>query len=585
MRLVHPPLRVLGSLLWRLEHAFERARALDASGRGTRLRIFAVMFGFALLFGWIATGAAHSALMSGTPSVATRMLPDAVGRADIVDRNGQLLATNIRHYALYVQPDEVWDRAHALRAIRRAVPRVPERQLRNAMEASRRAFVMGGLEPAEREALMALGLGGIYFENEDRRVYPLGGTAAHLVGFTDSHGGAISGVERALDTRVRASGARGQPVPLSIDLRVQAALEQELRAAMADQQATGAVGIVTDVHTGEILALASLPDFDPNRQGEMADERKLNRAAASVYEMGSTFKIFTVAMALDAGIARLDTTFDATEPLRVGGRAVRDFHAQNRVMTTEEVFLHSSNIGTSRMNIGLGGDRVRDYFEGFGLLAPAPSGLPEAARPRQPTNWRDQTLISLSYGYATMVTPLHMAASVGAILNGGLYVPLTFEPRGRQGVPQGRRVVSEETSRQMLHLMRQNVVRGSGTRADIPGLRVGGKTGSAEKAVNGRYDRTRMVSSFASVFPSEGALDAPRYLVFILIDEPRGSTATHGLRTAGFVAAPVAGRVIDRIAGFLNVERLDDPRLHRYVARDPLPETLSDLSSLAEYAQ
>src|SRR5690606_4028684 len=294
--------------------------------------------------------------------------------------------------------------------------------------------------------------------------------------------------------------------------------------------------------------------------------------AQSVYEMGSTFKVFSIAAGLDSGAAAMDTLFDAEGGLQIGNRVINDFHAENRTMTLEEVFLHSSNIGTSRLAIQMGPETVSRYYSDFGLLDAAPIELAESARPVRPPNWNDTTLASVSFGHAIMVSPLQVAAGMGAVLNGGVYVPLTLRPRAT--APEGRRVVSQATSAAMLDLMRRNAVRGSGTRADAaaPGLRVGGKTGSAEKVVNGRYSRTAGVASFAAVFPSDGPLDAPRYFVLILVDEPKGSAATYGLRTAGFVAAPTAGRAIDRIAGFLGVERRADPYRTALGERMPLPE-------------
>ena len=352
-------------------------------------------------------------------------------------------------------------------------------------------------------------------------------------------------------------------MPLTIDLRVQAALENELYAAAADLNARGAVGLVTNIQTGEVLAMASYPEFNPNRRGETSDAEQ-NRVTSAHYEMGSVFKAFTVAAGLDTGQADMTTTFDASDPLQIGNRTIRDFHAQNRIMTLEEVFLHSSNIGTSRLAIEMGGDTMQRYFQDLGLLDAAPIELRESAAPRRPVNWRDTTLASLSFGYGIMVTPAQAAGAMGSLLNGGRYVPLTLRPADGPH-PGSRRVVSEDTSREMLALMRANVVRGSGSRADAPGLRVGGKTGSANKVVNGRYDPTHAIGTFAAVFPTDGPLDAPRYLVFILMDEPQGYP-----RTGGFVAAPVAGRVIDRIAGFVNVSRGADR--WRTATGEPIPQ-------------
>ena len=508
-----PSWRWLTGLIWWIEHAFERAKADQRPEEDTRVRIALMLIVFSVLFTALVGGAGHAALLSGDPNAGGWRAGPVLARGDLTDRNGNLLAANIRHYGLYVDPAEVWDREAALEAMSAALPRLPQDRLREALYGDRRVVVMNGLTPPERAALHDLALGGVYFEPENARVYPLGGSAAHVIGFAGARG--VTGAELAFD---REMGARG------------------------------AVGVVTNIQTGEVLAMASYPEFNPNRRGETGDA-ELNRVTSAHYEMGSVFKAFTVAAGLDTGQADMTTTFDASDPLQIGNRTIRDFHAQNRVMTLEDVFLHSSNIGTSRLAIEMGGDTMQRYFQDLGLLDAAPIELHESAAPRRPVNWRDTTLASLSFGYGIMVTPAQAAAAMGSLLNGGRYVPLTLRP-AEGPHPGSRRVVSEDTSREMLELMRLNVVRGSGSRADAPGLRVGGKTGSANKVVNGRYDPTVAIGTFAAVFPTDGPLDAPRYLVFILMDEPQGYP-----RTGGFVAAPVAGRVIDRIAGFLNVGR------------------------------
>jgi len=268
--------------------------------------------------------------------------------------------------------------------------------------------------------------------------------------------------------------------------------------------------------------------------------------------MGSVLKSVVIAAGLDTGAADLNTLFDASDPLMLGRRRIADHHAQNRVMTLQEVFLHSSNIGTSRLAIDMGPEVMRDYYGRFGLLEAAPIELRESAAPVPPRDWSDGTLASLSYGYAIMITPAQMAAATAALVNGGIYRPLSLRPGGA-GV-EGRRVISERTSETLRDLMRANVVRGTGQRANAPGLRLGGKTGSANKWVNGRYDPAHAIGSFAGVFPADGPADTRRYVVFVLIDEPASAS-----RTGGYVAAPAVGRIADRIASFVQVERRFDP--------------------------
>lgn len=537
--------------IWSIEHAFERARADARPEEDTRVRISLVFLLFSAVFVLLAAGATWAALFRGeVPRFSGGAA--ALARGDLTDRNGLLLAANIPHYAAYIDPTEVWDREHAAREIRRALPRIPAERLARVLEGDRRLIVATGLTPTERRRLHALGLGGLSFEPEDRRVYPLGSSAAHLIGFADTGGRGVAGAELAFDDAVRAAGAAGGGVPLSIDLRVQGVVEAELRQAVEDSQAEAGVAMVVDASTGEVLGMASYPTFDPAHRDRASEGATLNRAVSAHYEMGSVFKSFVVAAGLETGAADVNTLFDASDPLMIGRRRIADFHAQNRVMTLEEVFLHSSNIGTSRLAIDMGPEVMRDFYDRFGLLRAAPIELKESAAPVLPRNWSDSTLASLSFGYAIMITPAQMAAATAALVNGGIYRPLSLR-RGGAGV-EGRRVLSERTSATMRDLMRANVLRGSGARADAPGLRVGGKTGSANKLVNGRYDPAQAIGTFAGVFPADGAADARRYVVFVLIDEP-GSFP----RTGGFVAAPAVGRIADRIAPFVQVERRFDP--------------------------
>ena len=536
-----PSWRWLSEAMWRIEHSFGRARADARPEEDTRVRIFVILSLFAAVFVCLAAGAVHAALLAPKGGAGSIGHPNAVSRADVVDRNGALLATNIIHYGLYIDPAQVWDRQAAARRIKQALPRVSMSRLNRVLSGERRLIVMPGLTPAEKAAVHALALGGVSFEPEDRRVYPLGQSATHVLGVADTGGQGLTGAELAFNREIREAGARGETFPLSIDLRVQGVLENELARAVAETQAKGAVGVIADVHTGEILGMASWPTTD-----------RLNRVTSAHYEMGSVFKTFTVAAGLDTGRADMNTRFDASEAFMIGKRRITDFHATNQVLTLEEVYLHSSNIGTSRLSVEMGPTVMQDYFKRLGLLDAAPIELHESARPRRPTKWDDSTLASLSFGYGIMITPLQMSAAMGALTNGGKFIPLTLRKGGLPNA-EARQVVSPDTSLTILDLLRRNVVRGSGGRADAAGLRVGGKTGSANKLVNGRYDPTHAVGTFAAVFPADGPVDARRYSILILIDEPGGYP-----RTGGFVAAPAAGRIADRIAPFLGVERRAD---------------------------
>jgi len=553
--------RWLVERVWRLEHAFERSRAAARPEDDTRIRIFFVMAIFGLAFCVLALGATWAAVLSKVGGNGYLASTDGA-RGDLVDRNGQLLAVDLTHYALYVDPKEVWDAKATRAALHKALPAVPLKRINEAVSAPRRSFVVGGMNPAEKQAIFDLGLPGVQFEEQARRVYPLGTTAAHFIGFVDKGGKGLAGAEKALDKPVREAAARGPDgaTPLSIDLRVQAALEDEVRKAAIEFQAKDAVGLVTNVHTGEILGMTSFPDYDPNQVGQASEEARTNHAAATVYEMGSTFKAFTVAIGLDTGAATPASTFDAREPFKLGYRTIHDFHAARKILTLVEVFQHSSNIGTAMLAERIGGERLSRYFSALGLTRPAKVELLESARPLTPRKWDGDAVASTSFGHGINVSPLALAQAMGALLNGGTLQPMTIRKLAPGVRPEGPRAVSEETSQQMLQIMRANVTGGSGKSANIPGLSVGGKTGTGEKydpAIRA-YNHQRQVSSFAAVFPTDNALEGDRYFVLVLLDEPKGNARTSGFSTGGWVAAPAAGRVIERIAPFLGVRRQTD---------------------------
>jgi cell division protein FtsI (penicillin-binding protein 3) len=556
-----PAWRWFNDLVWRIEHDFERAKVSGKAQDDVRVRVAIVMAAFAALFLMLAIGATRLAVFSGNDGVDSVPVGLPGARADLVDRNGQMLAVDLPHYGLYVDPREIWDTSETRRALASAMPSLDMARLERILQGNRREFLVGAMTPEAKLAVLDLGLPGVSFEEEERRIYPLGATAAHFIGFSGKGGVGLAGAELALDQTVREGAALHQAIPLAVDLRIQSALEDEVQKAALEFQAIGAVGLVTNVHTGEILGMVSYPDYDPNLAGRTLSDNLLNRAAAQPYEMGSIFKVFTLAAGLDSGAASVNTTFDATMPITVDGQTIHDYHAENRIMTLSDIFLHSSNIGTSRLALSMGAKTMQDYFARFGLFNAAPIELAESARPIVPKKWSGNIVASTSFGHAISVSPLAVAAGMGAILNGGSFIALTISKQDPGTVPSGRRVVTQTTARTMLDLMRLNVTNGTGGRAEMvaPGYRIGGKTGSAEKIVAGRYDHSKLVSTFAAVFPTDGAMEADRYFVLILLDEPKGNKATYGFATGGWTAAPVAGRVIERIAPYLGVKRVASP--------------------------
>jgi cell division protein FtsI (penicillin-binding protein 3) len=476
-------------------------------------------------------------------------------RSDIVDRNGELLASTLTTHSLYVDPTRVWDPDAAAAALAAALPEldaedVAESFVSGAERGRRFVWIKRGLSPRQRQAVFDLGLAGLGFVEEPRRVYPRGRLAAHVLGWTTIDGEGAAGAERAFDAELAAGD--GRPLALAIDLRVQFALDDELRAAVADYQAQAGVGLVADVRTGEILALVSLPDFDPNHPGEAEADARLNRAMAAVYELGSIFKTFTVSAGLDSGAAEIGTLLPTDRPLEVAGRVVTDAAPAGRELTLADAFIRSSNVGIGALGLSLGAEIQREYLARFGLLERAPVAYAESAQPLLPARWNEAERATVSYGHGIAVSPTAFMAGFSAAVNGGNYVRPTLRPVGPRGAVE-EPVLAADTSREVTQLLRAAVLFGTGRRADAPGLGVAGKTGTAEKPTAGGYDPDRIIASFAAVFP----YDSPRYAVLILLDEPQGNDETRGRAGAGYTAAPTAGAVIARIAPILGVPRAD----------------------------
>jgi cell division protein FtsI (penicillin-binding protein 3) len=548
--------RLIGGM-WNIERAFEATQSSGRAVDDTRLRLFFVLAMFALAFIGLGMRATRAALFAhpGGGAREAPVLPSA--EADLVDRDGRLLALDLTHYGLYLDASLNWDHDEVRRKLLPLLPKLSAERLDRALKANRREYLLGALTPEEHTAIHDLGLPGVSFEEEPRRVYPLGAQAEHLIGFTDSGGHGLAGAEKALNAQLHAAAGAGQPVQLALDLRIQAALQDEVQKAAAKFHTQSGMGIVVNIHTGEILAMSSWPDFDPNDPGQSPIPNLTNHEAASVYELGSVFKLFTLAMGLDTGLVTLDTPFDVGAPLQIGnGRAIHDHDKGDTRLALWQVFTHSSNIGAGKLALMAGAERMQTYFRNFGLFNAAPSALLESARPIVPHRFDEDTIAHMAFGQGISISPLSLATAYTAILNGGAYIPLTLTKAKPGERPQGRRVISEQTSSTMLQLMRLNVTdpKGSAHKLDALGLRIGGKTGSAQKPDHGHYGKDN-ISTFAGVFPADGPITADRYLVVVTLDAPQPLPETYGFITAGWNAEPTAGAVIDRIAPFLGVQR------------------------------
>ena len=482
---------------------------------------------------------------AGSARVAVVERPAPVQRRDIVDRNGEVMATDIITASLYADARKVQDPTETARLLVSVLPEL-DRSAVEAKLSSGRAFVwlMRDMTPREQVAVHNLGQPGLAFQREQKRVYPNGQMASHILGGVDIDNRGIAGIEYYID---RAEEGASEALALSIDLRVQHALRSELLLALDEFSAKAAVGIVLDVTTGEVVALSSLPDFDPNDPMSSPERARFNAATLGVYEMGSTFKAFSVAAALDSGRIDLTTSYDAREPIRVSRFTISDYHAQKRFLTVPEIFMHSSNIGTAKMVLDLGREEHREFLDRLGLLTRPVLEVPEVGRPLLPARWTDISTMTISYGHGLSVSPLQVVTASAALINGGFAVRATFV---RQTDPVSRvRVLQSETSDAMRALLRLVVERGTGRNADVVGYPVMGKTGTAEKAQAGGYARHALLTSFLSAFPAND----PRYAMIIMFDEPQPTETSYGYATAGWNAAPVTSRVIRRIAPILGL--------------------------------
>ena len=463
-------------------------------------------------------------------------------RADIVDRNGFVLATSLPSASLYANPQQVRNPARAAANLSRALPDQSVAELTRKLSGDHAfVYLKRNVTPREQDAVNRLGIPGLYFEAGNIRVYPHGPLVAHAVGLTDIDGRGLAGIEQSFDSLLSDSS---QPLALSLDLRLQHIMSEELAAAMTEFQAIGAAGVVLDVETGEVLAMVSLPSFDSNEPGAASEDARFNRASLGLYEMGSVFKIFTTAMALDSGAVTLQDGYDVSKPIRVARFTINDYKPKEGWLSVPEIFMYSSNIGTVQMAMAVGTPLQQQFLASLGLTRPASIELPETGRPIAPSPWREINTMTISYGHGLAVSPLQLANAVAAIVNGGELLPATLLRRESGERAVGERVISENTSRAMRWLMRLVVQHGTGRKADVPGLLVGGKTGTSDKVAGGHYVRNARIASFVGAFP----IEQPRYVIFAMVDEPKGTKSTFGYATGGWVAAPVIRRVVERMA-------------------------------------
>ncbi|GLK55877.1 cell division protein FtsI (penicillin-binding protein 3) [Methylopila capsulata] len=488
----------------------------------------------------------------------------AISRPDIVDRNGQVLATDIKVSSLYAEPKNIIDVDEAVELLSGALPELNRDELR-ARLSTKKGFVWLKREvtPREQVAVFRLGIPGVGFIQENKRIYPNGDIVAHILGFADVDNKGIAGIEKYLDTSgmtakaaaIAADGGRMEPIHLALDLKVQHAVRDELSAGMKKFKAIAGSAAIADVETGEIVSLVSLPDYDPNNPVDALKPDRINRVNVGVFEMGSTMKALTIAMGLDSGKFNLQSRMDARAPLQYGRFRIHDFHPTNRVLTIPEVFVHSSNIGTARIALGMGVEAHKAFLAKMRQLNRLQTELPESARPILPPRWGELNTITISFGHGLAIAPIQSVMAVSALVNGGYLMTPTFMQRtAAEARSASVQVLKPSTSVAMRYLMRLNAEKGSAKKADIPGYRVGGKTGTAEKVVNGRYAKNKNLTAFTAVFP----MDKPKYMMLVVLDEPQALPETHGFATSGWNVVPVGGKMVERIAPLLGVEPIYD---------------------------
>jgi len=545
-----------------------RGRRKVDVGRQGRTRVLLVTIALTIAFAANAVRLAQYGVRD--PQAASDILPPdklLASRPDILDRNGQLLATDIRTVSMFAEPNRIVDVDEAVEKLATIFPDLDRRgtYAKLSVKSSKFAWLRRQITPRQQSQILALGIPGVGFRPEKKRFYPGANTAAHVLGYVDIDNRGVAGMERYLDQQglldLRAAGLTSdmplEPVKLSIDLRVQNIVREVAASAMVKYKAEAAGAVVLDVETGEVLAMASVPDFDPNQPSRTLPDGRVdreyekgwfNRISNATFEMGSTFKSFTLAMGLDEGKINLNSVVDASRPIRMGGFTIKDFKGKNRPLTIPEVFQYSSNIGTAAVADMVGIERHQEFLTRLGLLSKLETEMPGVATPTQPRTWKKINSVTISFGHGVATTPLQTAVAAASLINGGKLVPPTFLPRSvAEAGDISKVVIRDRTSEDMRYLYAWNGIKGSGRSAQVEGFNIGGKTGTADKVVDGRYASDKNFNAFVAAFP----MDKPKYIVLTIIDAPE--TGEHGGRTAASTAAPMIKSIIGRSAPLLGV--------------------------------
>ncbi|WP_439496548.1 peptidoglycan D,D-transpeptidase FtsI family protein [Bosea sp. (in: a-proteobacteria)] len=539
------------------------------SGEKSQPRVGLVILGFSALFIAITGRLVMLATLPNEQVGLRRATSNAISaaRPDIVDRNGVVLATDVRSVSVFAEPRNIIDKDEATELLTAVLPDLNAKELRDKL-GTRKGFVWVKREitPRQQQEVHRLGIPGVGFVPENKRVYPNGPAAAHVLGFANIDNVGIAGIEKYIDSQglqdLNGAGLATQasdlkPVVLSIDLRVQHLLRDELIKGMEKYRALAAAGAIMDVNTGEMIAAASLPDYDPSNPVDAQEKDRINRINVGVYEMGSTFKALTVAMALDSGKANINSTYStAGGMMRFGRQVIREYHGTGRTLTVPEVFVHSSNMGSVKMALSVGVEGHKAFLRKMAQLDRMRTELPESAEPILPPRWGELNTATIAFGHGLAVAPIQALAAVGALVNGGKLMTPTYIKRAPDDAERASvRVIKPETSEAMRYIMRLNGERGSARKADVPGYFVGGKTGTAEKVINGRYAKNKNFTTFMAIVPA----DKPRYLFLAIYDEPKGYAESGGYSTAAWNAGVTTGKLVERAAPILGLPPRFEP--------------------------
>jgi cell division protein FtsI (penicillin-binding protein 3) len=545
---VRQPQPVIDPMAIEPELSGVQSRVLETSHN--RLMLGAGLFGVAFLVITVRLAMVTLLPQQEDPAVAHKSgVAPVADRADILDRNGVVLATSLTTASLFANPSQIRDPDDTAERLNMVLPDLNIASTAAKLDTDKTfIWLKRNLTPTQQDAVNRLGIPGLYFQMETKRIYPQGSLTAHIVGFTDVDSRGLAGVERSFDDLL--SGGQ-RPLQLSIDVRIQHIVHEELSRAISDFTGIGGVGIVADIKTGEVLSLVSLPDFDPADPGKADADTRFNRATLGVFEMGSVFKIFNTAIALDSGTCKISDGFDATHAIKISRFSIDDFHGKHRWLSVPEIFTYSSNIGSAKMADEFGAEVQQAYLAKFGLMDKSPIELPEVGDPQYPApkNWKRINTMTVSYGHGISVSPMQLVSGMAATINHGLMIPPTLLKRSPNEVPAGHRVISEKASTSIRQLMRLVTLVGTGKFANTPGYQVGGKTGTADKEKGGRYSEHANLASFLAAFP----MDDPKYAILVMVDEPKGNKKSHGYATGGWVSAPAVGSIVERMAPLMGI--------------------------------